>query len=117
MIAAASSGMLASLPPALKAAAPSLVADLRGESPAGRVGRRRVALRDALVVTQVAFTAVLLVVAACCYAASASRSADVGFRPDGLAVLSFDTDMVRYEQERGDRFWEQALERSAPFPA
>ena len=55
--------MLAGLLPALKASAPSLVNDLRGEAPAGKVGRRRFALRDALVVTQVALTAVLLVVA------------------------------------------------------
>ncbi len=117
VIAAAGSGMLASLLPALKAAAPSLVADLRGEVPAGRVGRRRVALRDALVVTQVAFTAVLLVVAGLLLRSlGESQRADVGFRPDGLAVLSFDTDMVRYEQERGDRFWEQALERVRAIP-
>ena len=44
------SGVLASLLPALKASAPSLVADLRGEAPAARLGGRRVALRDALVV-------------------------------------------------------------------
>ncbi len=53
------SGVLASLLPALKASSPNLVADLRGEAPAGRVGTRRFALRDVLVVTQVAFTAVL----------------------------------------------------------
>jgi predicted permease len=117
VIAAAGSGMLASLLPALKSAAPSLVADLRGEVPAARVGRRRVALRDALVVTQVAFTAVLLVAAGLLLRSlSESQRADVGFRPEGLAVLSFDTDMLRYEPERGDRFWEQALERVRAMP-
>jgi predicted permease len=117
VVAAAGSGMLASLVPALKAAAPSLVADLRGEVPAGRVGRRRVALRDALVVAQVAFTAVLLVAAGLLLRSLAeSQRADVGFRPEGLAVLSFDTDMVRYEPERGERFWEQALERVRALP-
>jgi predicted permease len=117
VVAAAGSGMLASLVPALKAAAPSLVADLRGEIPAGRVGRRRVALRDALVVAQVAFTAVLLVAAGLLLRSLAeSQRADVGFRPEGLAVLSFDTDMVRYEPERGERFWEQALERVRALP-
>ena len=42
--------MLASLLPALKASRPNLVADLRGEAPAARVGGRRWALRDGLVV-------------------------------------------------------------------
>ena len=93
VIAAASSGMLASLP----ASRPRRQARRRParRGPAGRVGRRRVALRDALVVTQVAFTAVLLVVAGLLRSLGESQRADVGFRPDGLAVLSFDTDMVR----------------------
>ena len=60
---AALTGMLASLLPALKASRPNLVGDLRGEAPAARVGGRRWALRDGLVVAQVALTAVLLVVA------------------------------------------------------
>ena len=41
-------GVLAGLLPALKASAPSLVADLRGDGPAARVAGRRWSLRDAL---------------------------------------------------------------------
>jgi predicted permease len=115
--AAAGTGMLASLLPALKASAPSLVADLRGEAPVARVGRHRIALRDALVVTQVAFTAVLLVVAGLLLRSlGESQRADVGFRAEGLALLSFDTDMVRYEPERGTRFWEQTLQHVRAMP-
>jgi len=114
---AVGAGMLASLLPALKASAPSLVSDLRGEVPAGRVGRRRVALRDALVVVQVAFTVVLLVVAGLLLRSLAkSQVADVGFQPERLALLSFDTDMVRYEPERGLRFWEDAVARVRTMP-
>jgi predicted permease len=117
VVLAASTGMLASLLPALKASAPSLVADLRGEAPAGRVGGRRVALRDALVVTQMAFTVVLLVVAGLLLRSLAeSQRADVGFRTENLALLSFDTDMVRYERERGLRFWEDAAARLKQLP-
>jgi predicted permease len=90
---------------------------LRGDGPAGRLGGRRVTLRDGLVVTQVAFTAVLLVVAGLLLRSlGESQRADVGFRPERLALLSFDTDMVRYDEERGNRFWEQALERVRAMP-
>ena len=111
------SGVLASLLPALKASSPNLVADLRGEAPAGRVGARRFALRDVLVVTQVAFTAVLLVVAGLLLRSLAeSQRADVGFPTEGLALISFDTDMVRYTPERGAQFWAETLTRVRSMP-
>lgn len=110
-------GVLAGLLPALKASAPSLVNDLRGEAPAGKLGRRRFALRDALVVSQVALTAVLLVVAGLLLRSlGASQRADVGFDPNGLAAISVDPDMVRYGQERSDEFWRQALTRVRALP-
>ena len=109
--------MLAGLLPALKASAPSLVSDLRGEAPAGKVGRRRFALRDALVVSQVALTAVLLVVAGLLLRSlGASQRADVGFDPRGLAAISLDTDMVRYSPERSEVFWREALARVRALP-
>jgi predicted permease len=115
--AAGLTGVLASLLPALKASAPSLVNDLRGEAPAGRVGGRRFALRDALVVTQVAFTAVLLVVAGLLLRSLAeSQRADVGFNVEGLATISLDTDMVRYSPERSEQFWADAAARVRAMP-
>ena len=116
---AAVTGMLASLLPALKASRPNLVGDLRGEAPAARVGGRRWALRDGLVVAQVALTAVLLVVAGLLLRSlGASQRADVGFEPRGLAAVAFDTDMMRYEPARGLEFWRAALSRaSRPCPA
>ena len=81
IVLAAVTGVLAGLLPALKASSPSLVADLRGDAPAGRVAGRRWSLRDALVVAQVALTAVLLVVAGLLLRSlGASERADVGFR-------------------------------------
>ncbi len=78
---------------------------------------RRWALRDALVVTQVALTAVLLVVAGLLLRSlGASERADVGFEPKGLAAVAFDTDMVRYTPERGREFWRQAQARVAALP-
>ncbi|MEO8681198.1 MAG: ABC transporter permease [Vicinamibacterales bacterium] len=110
-------GLLAGLLPALKASAPSLVADLRGDGPAARVAGRRWSLRDALVVSQVALTAVLLVMAGLLLRSlGASERADVGFRTHGLALLSFDTDMVRYSAEKGEQFWNDALARVRATP-
>lgn len=110
-------GMLAGLLPAVKASAPSLVSDLRGDTPAGRVGSRRFTLRDVLVVSQVALTAVLLVVAGLLLRSlGASQRADVGFDPQGLAAISADTDMMRYNAERGEAFWREALTRVRSLP-
>lgn len=114
---AGGTGIIASLLPALKASAPNLSGDLRGETPSASVAGRRFVLRDVLVVTQVAFTAVLLVVAGLLLRSlAASQKADVGFPTEGLALVSFDTDMVRYEPERGLRFWEEALVRVRALP-
>jgi predicted permease len=114
---AAITGVLAGLLPALKASAPSLVSDLRGEAPAARVAGRRWALRDALVVTQVALTAVLLVVAGLLLRSlGASERANVGFEIDGLAAIAIDTDMVRYTPERSQEFWRQAQARIGALP-
>lgn len=110
-------GLLASLVPALKASSPRLVSDLRGDTPVAKVGGRRWALRDALVVGQLALTAVLLIVAGLLVRSlGAAQSADVGFRTAGLALLSADTDMVRYTPERAEQFWEEALDRVKALP-
>ena len=117
VIVAAATGILAGLLPAVKASAPSLVGDLRGELPAGTIGRRRFALRDVLVVSQVALTAVLLVVAGLLLRSlGASQRADVGFDPNGVAAISFDTSMVRYNEERSTVFWREALARVRALP-
>jgi len=46
----------------------------------------------------------------------ASQRADVGFDPRGLAAISLDPDMVRYNQERSDVFWREALTRVKALP-
>ncbi|MGH9174465.1 MAG: ABC transporter permease, partial [Vicinamibacterales bacterium] len=103
--------------PALKASSPHLAGDLRGDAPLARVGGRRWAFRDALVVGQLASTAVLLVVAGLLLRSlGAAQSADVGFTTAGLSLLSADTDMVRYSRERGEQFWNEALDRVKALP-
>ena len=117
IVVATITGVLAGLLPAMKASAPSLVGDLRGDAPAGTLGRRRFALRDVLVVSQVALTAVLLVVAGLLLRSlGASERADVGFEQRGVAAISIDTDMVRYNRERSEAFWREALTRVRALP-
>ena len=117
VVIAALAGIIAGLMPALKASAPSLVSDLRGEAPAARVAGRRWSLRDGLVVAQVALTSVLLVVAGLLMRSlDASEKADVGFRTHGVAVLGFDADMVRYSPEKSEQFWTDALARVRSMP-
>jgi predicted permease len=110
-------GVLAALTPALKASSMRLAEDIRGGATSARFAGRRWALRDALVVTQLALTLVLLVVAGLLLRSlSQSQSADVGFRTSGLAMVSADTGMVRYDTPRRDQFWAQALERVQRLP-
>jgi predicted permease len=117
IIVAVGAGLLASLTPALKAASPHLAADLRGDAPVGRVGGRRWSMREVLVAAQLALTAVLLVVAGLLLRTlGAAQSADVGFRTEGLALLAFDTGMVRYTPERSRQFFDAALERVKAMP-
>jgi len=117
VIIAVFTGLLAGLLPALKASAPNLLSDLRGDGPSARVAGRRFALRDALVVSQVALTAVLLVMAGLLLRSlGASEVADVGFRTHGLALLSVDTTMVRYSPEKSEQFWNDALARAKATP-
>jgi predicted permease len=109
-------GTVAGLMPALKASRPTLVDALRTASAAPRVGGRWT-LRDALVAGQMATTAVLLVTAGLlARSVLASRSADVGFRADGLAIVSADLDLARYEAPRAEQFWRRALERVSALP-
>jgi predicted permease len=114
---AVAAGLLASLTPALKAASPHLAGDLRGDVPVARVGARRWSLREALVAAQLALTAVLLVVAGLLLRTlEAAQSADVGFRTDGLALVAFDTAMVRYSPERSRQFFDEVLDRVKTMP-
>jgi predicted permease len=117
VVVATLAGLLASLTPALKTASPRLAGDLRGDAPTARVGARRWSLREGLVMTQLALTAVLLVVAGLLLRTlSAAQSADVGFRVDGLAFVSFDTDMMRYDRDRGRQFFDDSLARVQRLP-
>ena len=115
--AAVVSGLIASLSPALKASSPSLVSALRGPMATGSTKGRFWAMREWLVAGQMALTIVLLVIAGLLVRSmSASGAANVGFNTRGLALVSFDTAMVRYAPERGRQFWNDALSKVRSLP-
>jgi predicted permease len=115
--AAMTAGLLASISPALKASGQPLVTALRGPAPGGAARAGRWGLREWLVAAQVAMTVVLLVVAGLFVrTVQASRSTNVGFETRGLAFVSFDTDMVRYSDEKSRGWWQQAIERARLIP-
>jgi hypothetical protein len=98
MLAAAVAG----LAPALKSTKADLVADLKGEASTVRVGRRRWSPRDVLVAGQMAVTAMLLIVAALLgRGLMAAQRLAVGFRTDGLAIVSTDASVIGYDDARG----------------
>ena len=115
--AALAAGVLAGLAPAVQAIRPSVTADLRGETALTRAAGRRWALRDTLVAGQMAVTALLLIVAALLTRSFvAAQRTSPGFAVEKLAVVSTDTGMLRYSEERSRRFYEQAIARMSSIP-
>ena len=110
-------GMIAGLMPALKSSGRSIVQDLRGGITLASAAGRRWTLRDGLVAGQMAVTVVLLICAALLTRSlSAAQRADVGFRSDGLAVLSMDLESAGYDREQARLFYRSALDRLRTLP-
>jgi predicted permease len=115
--AALATGLLAGLAPALRASRPALAADLKGDAPAADLGGRRWSLRDGLVAAQMAVTALLLVTSGLLVRSLlASERAELGFRSDGVAIVSFDLSMSGYDTDRATRFFDEAERRVRALP-
>ena len=109
--------LVAGLAPALKATRPNLVGELKGDVAAVGAGGRRWTLRDALVVTQIAVTTVLLVSAGLLSRSLlAAQRIGVGFRTAGVAVVSTDMKMIGYDDARAKAFFDRVLERLRAMP-
>lgn len=110
-------GLAAGLAPALAATKLDLVGELKGDVAAVAASRRRFTLRDGLVASQMAVTTVLLVIAGLLSRSLLNaQGTSVGFRTEGVAVLSAELDMIGYSAERGQAFWEQAVPRVRALP-
>jgi predicted permease len=108
-------GVVFGLAPARHAARTDTNAVLKGEQPSWN--GRRLAVRDLLVMAQVALCFVL--VSACLLSLKGlqkSLSTHLGMRPEGVAVAGFDLGLAGYSEEKGREFQQQALRAVQELP-
>ena len=107
-------GVLAGLAPGLQSTRPALVPSLKA---GGGGGGHRQRLRSALLVTQMAFSMLLLVTAGLFARALVhARSIDPGFDPRNVQLASLDMGLTNYTAARGQQFALSLLERARELP-
>jgi predicted permease len=110
-------GIAFSLAPALQTSKPDISAILKTEITLFRGPGRRWALRDVLVVTQVALSAIVLIGAGLCVKSLRNlQSIDPGFDPAKVVTASFDLSLNKYDEPRGRQFISQLVQRVAALP-
>jgi predicted permease len=117
---ALATGIVFGLLPAWRSSRPDLVPALKegGEwTIAAGAGKRRVELRDGLVVIQMAVSLVLLVGGAMLVRSLAvAGRVDLGYQADRVAMLALAMEMNGYDAERAGRFFEAARLRLEGLP-
>jgi predicted permease len=110
--------LLFGLAPAWSASRPELVPALKDSlESGGGTARRRVTLRDALVVGQLALSLVLLVSGALlARGLVVARGTDLGFDPSRVAYLAFSPQMNGYDTDRSVALRARALEAVRALP-
>jgi len=110
------STLLFGLAPALGVTRPDLVRTLKAAD-ADSGGKRRLWGRNLIVAGQVALSLVLLAVsAALVQGFRGDLMQGPGFRTDHLFLTSFDTQLVRYSEDRTRRFYDDLLRRTRSAP-
>lgn len=100
--------------PALQASRPDLVSSLQ-ENAAG--SRRRVRVRNVLVTMQLALSLVLLITAG--LTVRSLQHAELlgpGFNPEHALIMSVDVGLQGYDQNKGQKFYEQLVEHVRALP-
>jgi predicted permease len=112
----AASGLLLGIGPAWAASRPSLAKALKGEDALARAGRRW-SVRNVLVVAQIAMSlATLSVTGLFLRSLENAAKIDIGFRSQGLLMLSMDPRLNGYTPERTSRFLAELRQRAAALP-
>lgn len=115
MAATAVTTLVFGLAPAWSASRPELVPALKASMEGDT--RRRWSARDALVVGQLALSAILLVAGALLLRGlAAAQGTDIGYDPRPLASLTFNLGMNGYDDARAAAFRDRALERLRAVP-
>jgi predicted permease len=116
-IVALATGIVFGLMPALQGSKPDLVPALKEDTGRTSPGRGRAALRNTLVVTQVAISVVLLIVAGLfLQSVRHAQRMNPGFDPDHVVTAAFDLFSAGYTSEQGRRFIEQLLPKIETLP-
>jgi putative ABC transport system permease protein len=109
-------GILFGIAPALQASRPSLVPGLKSAWEPGP-GRRRLTLRNGLVVVQVALSLVLLIGAGLLLRSAANaQGIDPGFEGERVVMLSTHLGLHGYTEQTGRVFLAQAVARIESLP-
>ena len=110
-------GLLFGLAPALQATRLNLLPALKTDASGYGPKRRRIALRDVLVIAQLAMSLVLLVSAGL-FVRSLRQALtfDPGFATDNLLTASLETRGAHLNEQQGQQFFQQTLERTGSLP-
>ncbi|MEK6286963.1 MAG: ABC transporter permease [Acidobacteriota bacterium] len=110
-------GVIFGLAPALQASRPDLVPALKDEVSVVAQGRRRLSLRNLLVVAQVALSLVLLIGAGL-FLRSLKNAQDIdpGFEADKVLNAQLNINLLRYTKAQGQEFYRQVIERVEALP-
>jgi predicted permease len=115
LVVAIVTGAVFGIIPALRASRPDLVPALKDASAAAR--RRRLELRDMLVVVQIAVSIVLVVGGALLVRSlAAAGRVPLGFDGDRTAYLALALEMNGYDRDRGGQFLEASVQRLQAVP-
>ncbi|HYO63020.1 MAG TPA: ABC transporter permease [Pyrinomonadaceae bacterium] len=111
-------GLVFGLAPALQASRPDLIPTLKNDSQSpGERRHRRLSLRNALVVTQVALSLVLLVGAGLFVRSLwRAQAIETGFDDERLLTAPLNINLLRYTRAQGREFYRQAVERVEGLP-
>lgn len=111
-------GLIFGLAPAWHSSNPDVVPVLKGDFDAGQRGkRRRISLRPALVVVQVALSLAVLVCGGLFIKSFRQAQAmDPGFATKNALIATLDPELVGYDSERSRNFFRQAIERASTLP-
>ena len=116
-VVAMATGVVFALIPALQASRPDLVPALKQAGGWSQRKGRRVELRDALVVVQMAVSLLLVVVGALLVRSLAvAGKVNLGYDGDHVAVLNMALEMNGYDRDRGAGFLETARQRLEAMP-
>jgi len=109
-------GLVAGVMPALQTSNPNLNNTLK-EGGRSSVGSTRQIVRSILVVSQVAISLLVLICAGLfIQSARNAEKMDIGFRTEGLGMLSMDLEAQGYDAAKAKQFMKQLVDRAKALP-